>query len=44
MQKVGMMGRPSKREWNDIKERVDADIKLWVVDLKKSMAKADADF
>jgi hypothetical protein len=42
--KVGMIGRPSKREWNDIKEGTDLDIKKLVTGLKSAMAKADADF
>lgn len=39
--KVGMMGRPSKKEWNDIKASVDKEIKTMIIDLKKSMAKSD---
>lgn len=42
--KVGMMGRPSKKEWNDIKEATQKDILSMVADLKKGMAKGDADF
>ena len=40
----GMMKRPSKKEWNDIKENVDKDLKALAADLKKAMAKGDADF
>lgn len=40
----GMMKRPSKKEWNDIKAAVDKDLKSMTADLKKSMAKGDADF
>ncbi|GAB3885940.1 DUF4468 domain-containing protein [Spirosoma agri] len=40
----GMMKRPSKKEWNDIKEAVDKDLKIIATDLKKAMAKSDSDF
>jgi hypothetical protein len=39
--KVGMMGRPSKKEWNDIKAAFDKEAKAMVADLKKAMAKSD---
>ena len=39
--KVGMMMRPSKREWSSIKESVDKDIKGMIDGLKKNMAKSD---
>jgi ribosomal protein L15 len=42
--KVGFMNRPSKKEWTDIKEATDSDIKAMVADLKKSMSKSDSDF
>lgn len=42
--KVGLMGRPSKKEWSDLKEDADITIKAMIADLKKAMAKADADF
>jgi hypothetical protein len=41
---AGMMRRPNKKEWNDIKTAIDKDIMSLTADLKKSMAKGDADF
>ncbi|MDR6195208.1 DUF4468 domain-containing protein [Siphonobacter sp. SORGH_AS_0500] len=42
--KVGMMGRPSKKEWNSIKESLDKDMQSTIASLKKAMSKSDTDF
>ena len=42
--RVGMMGRPNKRDWSEIKETLDRDLRAFGADLKKAMAKSDADF